>query len=76
MTNEEAVSILESWNWRFAKSMPNIPHSYARKSDRSRLQCMLKIMVLQKDFTLKHINICTLKPTNTGLCMKTLLKLK
>ena len=22
MTNEEAVSILESWNWRFAKSMP------------------------------------------------------
>tara|TARA_R110000744_G_scaffold81051_3_gene159339 strand:+ start:622 stop:894 length:273 start_codon:yes stop_codon:yes gene_type:complete len=49
MTNEEAVSILESWNWRFAKSMPNIPHSYARKSDRSDVSEFFKVAMHVKD---------------------------
>lgn len=35
MNSTEIIYILESWVWHFAKSMPNIPHSYARKKERS-----------------------------------------
>lgn len=30
---KDLQSKLEAKNWRFAKSMPNIPHSYVRRSE-------------------------------------------
>jgi len=33
MNSKEAIYILESWRWNFAKTMPKIPHSYARKRE-------------------------------------------
>ena len=33
MDKESAIDALHSMDWHFAKSMPNIPHWYARRSE-------------------------------------------
>ncbi len=33
MTPDELQNIIDSKKWRFAKSMPTIPHEYARRSE-------------------------------------------
>ena len=33
MTPDQAIATLQRMDWHFAKTMPNIPHSYARRRE-------------------------------------------
>ena len=33
MNTDEAIEVLESMEWHFAKSMPKTPHEYSRKKE-------------------------------------------